>query len=186
MARGREQPGAEFKEAGNWDDYWPKVVKAGLAFPNLEGGGYLLIGIREVDDHRVEAQGVTPEQLDSYNHDEISATVHAYADPFVDLDVYSLKLNDGKEVVVVEFHEFTDIPVIAKKALDQAKVHEGRIYVRRSRGGVATTELPNQAEMRALLDLATRKMLRVWRGHAAAIAAAEGDAQMFDAELEGF
>ncbi len=184
MAVGREQRLIEFKGAGNWDQYKAKVIKAALAFPNLEGGGYLVIGVREVDAHRLEVEGLSDEQLESFVYDDVTAAIDPYVDPFVELDLYPITTAEGLTVVVVQFNEFNELPVICKRGGNSLRA--GGIYMR-NRRRVETAELAGHAELREVLDLAARKMLRTRIAYAAEVSDAVGsERKAFDDELGDF
>lgn len=189
--RGREQRHVEFKAAGDLGKYEDKIKKAALAFPNLEGGGYLIIGVREVNPHELEADGLSQKQLQSFDPDHVTAKIDPYVDPYVECDVYPRELSGGEEVMVIEFDEFDDVPVVAKKSLVQAGIKEGSIYTRRGRP-VETTEVSDHNDLREILDLAARKRVRTMEQHAKVMEGArEGgspqtDTERFDEELGDF
>lgn len=77
-----------------------------------------------------------------------------YADPGVSFEL-DIKEYQGNRYVVIEVEEFDDIPVLCKKAFDNV-LRDGACYVR-TRRKPETSELPTQADMRDLLDLAIDK-----------------------------
>lgn len=184
MARGREQRGVEFKRAATWSEYKDKIVKAALAFPNLEGGGYFVVGIKETTPHQLDVDPLSDDQLNSFVHDHVAAYVDPWVDPFVELDVYPIALRAGGNVLVIQFSEFAELPIICKR--DGPGLRRGGLYVRATRQ-VETAELASHAELREILNLATRKMVRQWQQHALEVntAANQGRAA-FDRQLGDF
>lgn len=182
VAKGREQRVVEFKAAGTWDQYEHKIVKGALAFSNLEGGGYMIIGVREDGPHDLTIEGVSGEEANSFEYDQMSSVIDNYADPYVDFDVYPLEAGNGERVVVIDFEEFDDIPVIAKQDYPDANVREGGVYYRDHRR-IETAAIAGHADMRELLDLATRKKIRQWHRHAEAVESASDSETFYDDEL---
>ena len=77
-----------------------------------------------------------------------------YADPGVTFELEVVEL-DGKNHILLQIEEFSDIPVLCKRAYDNV-LRDGACYVR-TRRKPETVELPTQADMRDLLDLAIEK-----------------------------
>ena len=80
--------------------------------------------------------------------------MRAYADPGVSFEL-EVKEYDGRRYVVLEVEEFSDIPVLCKRSYNDV-LRDGACYVR-TRRKPETSEIPAQAEMRDLLDLAIEK-----------------------------
>ena len=79
---GRETRAVEFKAAGSRGDslVFAFVTRAVLAMSNLQLGGWVLLGVQ--DDGQIT--GLLPDDLASWlQHDEVTAGLNAYADPFV-------------------------------------------------------------------------------------------------------
>lgn len=62
------------------------------------------------------------------------------------------------KIVALQIREFESIPILCRKNYDDI-LRAGACYVR-SRRKPETVEIPNQEDMRDLLDLATEKGLR--------------------------
>lgn len=190
LALGRERVGVEFKGPGLRTDkrLFEKVARAVLAMTNRRDGGVVIVG---VDDERNEAvlTGLTPEQLASWEPDAVRDRLAGYADPAVDVEVEAVR-HDGRDYVVITVREFADVPVICRR--DGDCVREGGLYVR-TRRKPESVEVPRQAEMRDLIDLATEKRLREFLRMAAAVGmpapaapAAPADEDRFARERAGF
>jgi len=172
---GHEAPGIEFKGPGVKSDkkFFSKVVKACLGMANRRGGGAVFIGVEE-SDNNIIPRGLQPDQLTTWSFDNISGTLNAYADPFIEFTVNHVQL-DGITIVVIKIEEFESLPILCDKGYENI-LRKGACYVRRS-GHIETSEIPTQAEMRALLDLAIEKGVRrfVQKAHRAGIGVSVGN-----------
>ena len=161
LAYGREQIGVEFKGPGSRianKQLFAKVVRAMLSMANRRNGGAVIIGIDEDVNGRLLPTGLLESDLVTWNiYDDLADAVARYADPYVKFDLETLKY-DGKTFVVIQVDEFDDIPVLCNKDYPDV-LREGACYVR-TRRKPETAEIPTQAEMRDLLELATIKALR--------------------------
>ena len=152
---GHELRGTKFKGPGSLSDgrLVAQVVKAVLGMSNRQHGGRVIVGIRD-DGQTLEPVGITGEQLRTWTFDAIADQFARYADPGVTFEIEVVE-HDGASYVVLEVEEFTDIPVLCKRAYDDV-LRDGACYVR-TRRKPETSELPTQADMRDLLDLAIEK-----------------------------
>jgi predicted HTH transcriptional regulator len=190
---GRETRAVEFKSGGpriNNTVQFAFVARAALAMTNLPLGGWIVLGIQ--DDGSLN--GVTDADLATwFEHDELTAGLNAYADPFVQVDVDDVAY-DGKRFVVIRVHEFEEIPVLARK--DSPPKTDGKLVIRRGgcyvrpRLQAASVEVPTQTEMRELLDAAADKMLKRFLARAGAagvtLAPNESDDEKFETQLGWF
>ena len=90
IEQGHETPGVEFKSPGSRSDrpFFARVARAALSLANRRGGGSIIIGVREgPGPQELIPEGLTPEQLHTWNHDEIAAALDLYADPYVTVAV---------------------------------------------------------------------------------------------------
>ena len=196
LARGRELRNVEFKAPGPRSSQFllGKVLRAMLGMANLQDGGLVILGVDEVNNTLV-ASGISEGDLQTWSHDDLAATMGNYADPAVEFDVESFDF-EGKQFLALRVYEFEDVPILCKKAYvlkednrDKVVLRQGACYVR-NRHKPATTEPPTQAEMRDLLDLATRKGVRrfVQQAQAAGLAVAgpvqPDDASQFRAQAQ--
>jgi hypothetical protein len=86
LSGGRETRGVEFKAAGPRGAplVFAFVARAVLAMSNFQLGGWVLLGIQ--DDSQMS--GLVEDDLASWlEHDEVTASLNAYTDPFVLVDV---------------------------------------------------------------------------------------------------
>jgi len=158
LALGHEARALEFKSPGKRSDkaFLALVARAVLGMANRQDGGLVVIGVQD-DGTTINPVGLNPDQLDTWTHDAAGDALAEYADPAVEFDLERVEFQ-GKRMVVVRVHEFDEIPVLCKRDYPQT-LRNGACYVR-ARRKPETTEIPTQAEMRELIDLATSKRLR--------------------------
>ena len=158
MELGHESSGVEFKGPGSLSDgrLVAQVVKAVLGMANRRDGGSIVIGVQD-DETALTPVGVSSNDLRSWTYDDVADQIARYADPAVSFEL-NIKEYEGNRYVVFEVSEFSDIPVLCKRAFDNV-LRDGACYVR-TRRKPETTEIPTQTEMRDLLDLAIEKGVR--------------------------
>ncbi len=190
LHQGHETPRVEFKGPGPRTDkqLFAKVTRAVLAMANRRGGGRIIVGVRE-DRSQLFPDGLSANDLAMWGHEDVSGALSAYADPYVSISVETV-VHQGKQFVVITVDEFEETPVLCKKVY-QGVLRDGACYVRR-KGRIESSEIPNHAEMRDLLELATEKGVRRFlrtasrAGLQLGAAAPPTDASRYDAELENF
>lgn len=186
LALGHEQSGIEFKGPGSRDDkpFFVKIVRAMLGMANHRDGGRIFIGVGEDENKTPIPVGLSDDQAGSWNYDILAESVHAYADPSVEFHVERFSF-ETHGFVFIDVQEFDDIPVLCKKSYNDV-LREGACYVR-TRRKPETSEIPTQADMRDLLDLATDKRLRRFVGQAAraGLAITSDNSQNLDSDRFG-
>jgi hypothetical protein len=93
-------------------------------------------------------------------YDEVSEKLASYCDPPVSFDLAERTVRTGARVVVIQVHEFADIPHLCARDYERV-LRRGAPYVR-SRKKPETAEIASSVEMRELLDLAAEKRLRAY------------------------
>ena len=159
ISLGREQRGVEFKRAGSRKDkhLLAKVVRVVLSMANRRNGGLVIIGVEEDSNGTPIPSGISEEELETWNYDNFSDSLARYADPSVSFDL-EIAEYDNKKFLAIKVQEFEDIPVLCKSNYADV-LREGACYVR-SRRKPETIEIPTQADMRDLLQLAIEKGVR--------------------------
>ena len=152
---GHEQSGMEFKGPGPLSDrrLVAQVVKAVLGMSNRRYGGQVIIGVRD-DRETLEPVGLPDDEQRTWTFDAVADQFARYADPGVTFELEIVEL-DGNSYILLQVKEFSDIPVLCKRAYPHV-LREGACYVR-TRRKPETSEIPTQADMRDLLDLAIEK-----------------------------
>lgn len=187
LAPGYERRGVEFKGPGPRSNrqLFAKVVRAVLGMANRRDGGLVVIGVQD-NGGVLDPVGLDAAALRTWRYDDVAAALATYAVPSVDFDLETSE-HQGKRYVLLRVREFEDIPVLCKKDYEGV-LRDGACYVR-SRRKPETAEIPSEADMRDLLELATEKRLRRFLAQARAArldlsaGALPTDQDLFDKQL---
>ena len=190
MALGHELGGIEFKGPGPLTDrrLTAQVVRAMLGMANRRDGGNVIIGVVDRED-LLNPVGIGGDELGSWVYDDLADQVARSADPGITFELEIKEYNDNR-FVVVQVEEFRDIPVLCKRAFDDV-LRDGACYVR-TRRRPETSDIPTQADMRDLLELAIDKGVRRYLERAqrlgiiamASISSQPQDVEMFNRQLD--
>ena len=188
LALGHEKRGLEFKGPGKRTDraFFALVVRAILGMANRQDGGVVVIGVAD-DGAALGPTGLALEQLDTWTHDATGDGLAEYADPPVEFTLERVRFQ-SKDFILLRVDEFDEVPVLCKQDYPQT-LRKGACYVR-ARRKPETSEIPAQAEMRELIDLATSKRLRKTLGMLRdagvdlSATAPPGDVQLFDEQIK--
>lgn len=189
-----ERPGVEFKNArARTDASFPEVVRVVLGMANRRDGGTVIVGI----DQLGTATGLVAVQAQSFeNADHVRQAIAPHADPYVYIDVEVKTVGatgplNGRVFAIIHVQEFDDVPVLCRKSANDAHgnvvLKDGACYVRPNHMP-ATTNIANQAQFRALLDLAIEKGVRRFLKTAKAVGLTSAavttpdDAALFEAQ----
>lgn len=191
LGRGHEIQGVEFKAPGSIKNrrLLAQIVRAALGMANRRYGGEIIIGVEEDSNNTPVPIGLSPSDLATWTYDDLSSSISTYADPSVTFESYAFEY-EGKQFLIIEVEEFDDIPVICKRSYDDV-LRDGACYVR-PRRKPETSEIPSQADMRDLLDLATEKRLRKFLATAQSVGLVDGsspgvsDEDRFAEEITSF
>ncbi len=135
-----EIPGVEFKGPGpRGDDYLrAKVARAVMGMTNRRDGGIVIIGVEERGGV-LNPVGLSQNDVGSWrNNDRVIDALASYMNPPAIFDL-SIREFQEKKFVVLEVHEFADIPTICKKQYQrdhqsghhEVVLREGACYTRR-------------------------------------------------------
>ena len=184
-----ELGGVEFKGPGPVSNgrLAAQVVKAILGMSNRRDGGKVIIGVED-NQSALNPVGLSESDLAGWNYDAVADQVARYADPGA---TFTLEINeyDRNGYIVLMVEEFSDIPVLCKRSYDNV-LRDGACYVR-TRRKPETSEIPTQADMRDLLDLAIDKGVskflnraqRVGLSFPSTVASPVTDQERFDEQL---
>src|SRR5580698_9420835 len=109
-----------------------ELVKDILAFMNTQNGGVIVIGVQ---DDTLEPVGMTESDFASFDTTKVNDFLHRYTDPKASCEVQKLT-SGGLRFVVINALEFSDSPIICKKAANSSKessktiLNLGGVYVR--------------------------------------------------------
>ena len=187
LALRHEISGVEFKGPGPRSNtrLFVQTVRAVLGMANRRDGGTVVIGVED-NQTSLTPVGLTDEDLATWSSDAVADGIAVYADPSVSFELQT-PAHAGRNYVTIEVREFEDIPVLCKRDFPDV-LRNGACYVR-TRRKPETSEIPAQAEMRDLLDLATDKGVQRFLARAEStgmisfIAAAPDDRERFDEQL---
>jgi len=174
---GTETQKIDFKESCPWDkDSFAKDI---LAFSNIRGGGYIIIGIREIDGG-IERQGISDEHLETYDLETMLDQLSSYADPRIDIALDPVEdAKNNKNYLIIIIKEFQDMPVICKK--DSRETNKGVIYYRNTDRRPESAPVSNSSDMRDIIDLAAVKRMKRYRE--LGFTPESTDKELFDKEL---
>lgn len=191
LSTGYEGRGFELKGPGRSNDkrFLAKIARAALSMGNLQDGGHVVIGI---DDGKPQdmGPGLDEDELATWlAYDDVSGRLAAYCDPPVSFDLTQLTVATGAKVVVVQVHEFADIPHLCAREYPDV-LRTGALYVR-SRKMPETAEVASSVEMREVLDLAAQKRLRAYIemaeragvGFSSGAAGSSADSEQFEKQV---
>ena len=155
MGLDHELNGVEFKSPGPMSNrrLVMQVIKAILGMSNRRDGGKIIIGVGD-NQGVLNPIGLTPLELSEWTPDAVADQVANYADPNATFTLEKREY-EGNSYVVLTVEEFSDVPVLCKRDYGDV-LRAGACYVR-PRRKPETTEIPTQADMRDLLDLAIEK-----------------------------
>ena len=123
---------------------------------NRRNGGIVIVGVED-SGTMLNRVGLSEADLGTWNYDDVADRIAAYADPSVAFDLEKREYDD-KKFVALRIEEFADVPVLCKRSYGDV-LRDGACYVR-ARRKPETSEIPTQADMRDLLELAIEKGVR--------------------------
>ena len=151
---GKERPDLDYKGPINWNE-WPKREKAELArdmmaLANSDIPGYIIIGATDEGGVVHSYDGLSDEQIKSFDPSKIADKVKRYANPEVRFELYKPTV-DGNRYVVIRVLPFQSVPHICSRSYDDV-LEEAAVYVRGE--GARTIKVPSAEYMRRLVDRA--------------------------------
>jgi hypothetical protein len=184
LAYGAERSFVELKSPGLLTDrpLVAQIVRAMMAMANSQGGGLVVIGVRQVGAIFTPV-GLSVKELASWaNKDDFADRVAAWSDPPARYNLHRPQI-DGKTYVVVNVEEFDREPVICKKSYGDV-LAEGACYVR-PRRKPESVPVRTTADMRDLIRLAADKELRDFLARAgrAGLGVGPSDGDRFDEQV---
>lgn len=182
----REDRSLEYKESHPWEELKNKIAKTTLGMSNIRDGGTIIVGVSERSGRPVP-EGMSQEDINTYNEDDVRAYVNSFADPYVQLELHRIS-QDKQAFIAIVVHEFDQVPIICKKG--GIGLRGGAVYTRSYRMP-ETCEVPSQTEMREIIEMATDKGVRRFLERSRRVGLLTGEAvgptdtEKFDEELEG-
>lgn len=148
-----ETANLEVKAAMSWDV--TTLVKDILAISNVLDGGYIIIGI---EDNTFVRQGLSQEQIESFDIDVMKDQVAHFADPHCVFRRHVVQDRQGLSYIAIEISTFAEIPVIC--ARDGADVQAGTIYFRSRARRPASARVSNNSDMREIIEASVARRLQ--------------------------
>jgi predicted HTH transcriptional regulator len=151
---GHERPDLDYKASVSWDEL-PKRNKAELirdmiALANSDVPGYIVIGASDDGGVVRSYDGLSDQQVESFDPSKIAEKSKRYADPEIRFDLYK-PIVDGKRYVVIRVSPFECLPHICRTNYDDV-LEEAAIYVRGE--GARTMKIASAEYMRRIIDRA--------------------------------
>lgn len=176
LSGAEETDSLEFKAAMPWDRN--TLVKDILAMANVIDGGQIVIGVA---DGSFERQGLTEQQIATYDIDKMRDAVAPFADPRVVFRREVAVDCNGLRYIIIEVSPFEDFPVICCR--DGADVTAGTVYFRSRARRPQSARVASSAEMRDIIErsaaLSMRRLARL------GFVAQPENTYDYDAELRG-
>lgn len=146
----------EYKGPMSWPEAKWKIVRAALGLANVDGGGWVVVGVAEPVPGSFDAVGLSGRQARSFKPDEISRQVNEVADPAARLTTEVGRLDD-RLFVVIQVAPFDQVPIVCRKGGENLK--KGAIYTRAT-GMNESVPVPGETEMREVLERAADLQVR--------------------------
>jgi len=151
---GHERPDLDYKGPINWNE-WSNRGKADLvrdmmALANSDIPGYIIIGVTDDGGVVRSYDGLSDEQIESFDPSKIADKIKRFADPEVRFELYKPAV-DGNRYVVIRVLPFQTVPHICNNSYADI-LEEAAIYVRGE--GARTIKVPSAEYMRRLVDRA--------------------------------
>ena len=166
ILHGREETYLEYKESMNWSDKYTKlkIIQAMLALSNnKDPGGVIVVGVKE-DNGRYSPAGMTTDDFNSFNYDNVASVVKNYSDPVIEFKLLSDKaktLEGEKNFIVIQVSESKKPTICIKN--DSFKndnfscnLRQNAIYIR-SKAPIESREIATTHEWRELIERAVEK-----------------------------
>jgi len=143
----------EFKAAIPWSR--ETFLKDILALANTIDGGRIIVG---VEDGTFTRQGLTAEQIATYDLDIMRDQIAPYADPYVSFRREVVADRQGLNFVVIEVSSFEEIPIICRR--DGNDIFAGTIYFRSRSGRPQSARISNSSDLREVIEVAISRRRR--------------------------
>lgn len=163
---GSESRFLEFKENYKWENsdasvtfIQAKTLKTILALSNTENGGYIIIGIKELENSQFDFRGVSSSNETSFQDTEqIARIVDGISSGHIDFEVGVGEYN-GKRYIIFSVKQFNRMPNFAARDLTingQLVIAKNNIYVRANSAQPQTIKM-SPDEFRDIVTLVESK-----------------------------
>lgn len=184
--RRQEDRNFDFKAPGEFKDEFRATLTVDIAaMANSSGGGTLVIGVREVDGTWA-VEGVTTEQLSSFDTTPVMKFVRNFLDPLPRFAIETVEV-DGKTLVVFAIAEFEDVPIVVKKTIQHDTrlcAREGTLLIRSE--AAESRAIQSADELRQLLGRALSRKSENLLADIRAVVTGVGPRQLEKSPVEVF
>jgi predicted HTH transcriptional regulator len=151
---GIERPDLDYKGPISWTacSKYSKaeLVRDIMALANSDIPGYIVIGATDDGGVVRSYDGLSNEQIESFDPSKIADKIKRYANPEVRFELYK-PIVDSKRYVVIRVLPFQSVPHICTNSCGDI-LEEAAVYVRGE--GARTIKVPSAEYMRRLVDRA--------------------------------
>ncbi len=163
-----ESKSVEFKPSVCWPDKIDgiqqnnkvqEIIKSILAMSNNRDGGKIILGIKRDNEGKYILQGMTEDDLKTYDQDLIFEHVRNFGEPEPKFQVLNIEYNN-KNFIVFAIQSFIFAPIICKNHRNLNQLEHAAVYIRTDKP--ETKKITDPSEMREMIDLAIEKELDVF------------------------
>lgn len=151
-----ETQSLDFKADIPWDV--KKLSKDILAMSNVRDGGAIIIGVQE-DATGFSKQGVCEANLKTFKIDVMKDQLLNYADPAVDINLFTLTDLEEKKFIVIKVLPFKEVPIISRKSIE-GEIQANVIYYRNTNRRIESAPISNSTDLREIIELAAIKLMQ--------------------------
>jgi len=147
----------DYAESQPFDVLKWKIIEGAMAMANLRDGGFLIVGVSQRSVHP-ELQGISDEDLRTFDPDDVIEAINKYAKPPVEAAVYTIE-EGAKKFLVIDIAPFDRTPVMCSKTApgdSGRKFKSGNIFAR-SPERVSTTRVAEYSLMAEIIEIAAEK-----------------------------
>lgn len=153
---GTETQNLDFKGDCAWNA--GSFAKDIMAMTNVQDGGRIVIGVKENDDGTYEKQGVSSDNVETFERDIMLDQIAKYTDPHVSFTVEFVKDSDELTFIVISIDAFQEVPVICRK--DATELQAGVLYYRNRDKKPESARISNSFDMRDVVERAAIKLMQ--------------------------
>ena len=184
--RRQEDRNFDFKAPGEFAGEFRAALTVDIAaMANTSGGGTLIVGVRKVDGTWTP-EGVSAEQLTSFDKTPVTQFVKNLLDPLPRFEIATVELN-GKQLIALKIVEFEDVPIVVKKTIQHETrllAKEGALLIRSE--AAESRPIQSADELRQLLGRALSRKSENLLADIRAVVTGSGPGQLDKTPVELF
>ncbi len=170
ILHGNEETYLEYKGSMPWNhrNTKLKIICAMLSLSNNKDGGVIVIGIKEEFNKSFNPSGMSDEDFNSFNYDDVARVVQTYSDPIIEFKLLAdvAKIDEQeRKFVVIQVPESKEPTICVKYGLlnksvgyypENIALRKNAIYIR-SKAPIESREIAAVHEWREMIDRAVEK-----------------------------